>query len=1751
MASQLKILLWKNWLLWRRGWVGALSEVLIVVLFAGLMVFVDSLVKVTRKPDTSYLRQGDVYQLSPPLPFQSIPFPGDYIAFNQAFKELAKRTIVKDCFKEDEKNGFRGGSIALIPPGNPVNLQLESFFTGIGFKVRWFNDINTLQQEVVSSNYPSSKQDALCMGLIINDYRPAEAQFHYEMIYNLTGSFDYQRDLQDTRLPEKFLLTFQKENTDLFLQYLYTGSAVFQHMIDTLLIRASKGDQSLQVNAQVVKSPVSAYSQSNLFQITSGSISTYIIFPIVLIYLRFVYFLLLEKEKRIAQNLRNMGMTTIAYYFSWILIYSLILAVISIIWTLMVGLTMFKHSNQFLIFLLFFLTGFYLLSVGFCLSSMFTRAKPGVLTALILFFVLYAGNIGIQAIAEPTEADLTAFSISPFAGLEKASSIAILLEASGFGFGFVNFFEKINSYRFCTFVFLTLGESLLFFVLGAYLDQVFPTETGVKKHPLFFLGYSRNPKSTNKVSPAQPVQINDLVEKPDPAMQLQIEENKTVTIKSLKKVYPNGKMAVDNLSLEMYSDQIFALLGHNGAGKTTTISMLSGLIDKSSGQISILGLDSQDDADKIRHVMGVCPQVNPIYDNLTVSEHLKLYAVVKSSNSTLPSQEELDKILQDIDLYDKRDYYAGKLSGGQKRKLCVAMAFVGGSKVVILDEPTSGMDTYARRHLWEMLKNYKKGRVLVLTTHYMDEADYLGDRVGIMGEGKLITCGSGLFLKDKFGAGYDLTIVKTSPEVDSNQIVQHVQWVVPSAKLVGNISMEVKLQLPVKESPQFEALFQSLDSHKAELGIQTYGVSMTTLEEVFLKVALSKAEMEELQQKNKEITTPKYDCPYELEDIRIKNDAELFRMHFNALCKKRILYFKRDYKGLVCEIILPILVVIVGLLVTLVNFFKESPPMTFTTSALPQQQHCVYNPNGNFFKNRPPSERLTFEERPFGSIYDMDTYLMNNPDNSRFYSYYVDKFNPAANDYNYTIFLNTTNPYGINIAINMMNEEVLKGATANPNARLKAGVHPFRITSFWLSFENAFDGFIAVFLISLAFSFIPAGIITFIVYERENNVKHQQIVSGVSLMAYWISNYTVDYAKYLICGIFTCLAIKIFGINAFDSAQSYGVVWLLMFLYGPAMILSTYCISFLFKSPSSAQVFTFVYNYMTGFVLMMIVYILRLVDSTRDAMFYGIEYVLRCLPAFDFSFGLFSLPNDTVWFALFKLDKVPGPWGWYGALKEIIGLIAITLISIACIYLFENFRSGVEKKPKKAEVPKKPEEIPITSRKETVNDLVTYNNLPEPVVSLAISPDNDVQAEEDLVSTSDNFAVKVYKMSKIFNIVKGSLFSKKKLVSKKVAVNSISFGVKKGECFGLLGTNGAGKTTTFKILTGELTQTSGVAKINGKDLETDIHRIIHQIGYCPQFDALLANLTSREHLELYASIKGIPEEMRPQMIKDLLLRLGLTKFEHVQAGTYSGGNKRKLSVAIALLGNPPVVFLDEPSSGMDPEARRFMWSVVAGITAGKSTTSVVLTTHSMDEAEALSNKLAIMVEGQVKCIGSVQQLKNKYGQGMEIEAKIRQPEPTEMSSVSEIVGLPADPETEIDKDTALAALSKANLQDLYDSLKQGTGECALIATQLKNKGKIKSIHLVELIYLYKRSQKIMDSLKNLFGNVTLVESFQSFFRFKIENTVQLSKVFGFFEKNVSFGLTQRRQMGVLQYSVKQTTIEQIFIGFANQRAVEE
>jgi ATP-binding cassette, subfamily A (ABC1), member 3 len=208
------------------------------------------------------------------------------------------------------------------------------------------------------------------------------------------------------------------------------------------------------------------------------------------------------------------------------------------------------------------------------------------------------------------------------------------------------------------------------------------------------------------------------------------------------------------------------------------------------------------------------------------------------------------------------------------------------------------------------------------------------------------------------------------------------------------------------------------------------------------------------------------------------------------------------------------------------------------------------------------------------------------------------------------------------------------------------------------------------------------------------------------------------------------------------------------------------------------------------------------------------------------------------------------------------------------------------------------------------------------------------------------------------------------------------------ECFGLLGVNGAGKTSTFKMLTGDETISSGEAWVKGINIKTNMPEAHKEIGYCPQFDALLDDLTGRETLYIFALLRGVPRSHINTVTMQLASSLNFVKHLDKRTKQYSGGNKRKLSTALSLLGNPSVIYLDEPTTGMDPGAKRHLWNIICKVRdAG---ISIILTSHSMEECEALCTKLAIMVNGEFKCLGSTQHLKNKFSKGYILNIKLKQ-----------------------------------------------------------------------------------------------------------------------------------------------------------------
>jgi ATP-binding cassette, subfamily A (ABC1), member 3 len=249
--------------------------------------------------------------------------------------------------------------------------------------------------------------------------------------------------------------------------------------------------------------------------------------------------------------------------------------------------------------------------------------------------------------------------------------------------------------------------------------------------------------------------------------------------------------------------------------------------------------------------IGFCPQQNILYDSLTVRQHLKLIARIKGFKCKRKIDTEVKRICALIGLDSVNDVNkcASQLSGGMKRRLCVGMALVGESRVILLDEPTSGLDPYNRRCLWDIIRKCKSNRTIILTTHYMEEADALADRLVLLHHGKVKCCGTPLFLKETYGAGYRLILTKEEKEqrFDWSQFQRVWNEILSKCECNEKSSVQieshsfihneicVRFASPRVTMTQLSRVLEQVEERKSELAIRNYGISSSTVEDVFLK----------------------------------------------------------------------------------------------------------------------------------------------------------------------------------------------------------------------------------------------------------------------------------------------------------------------------------------------------------------------------------------------------------------------------------------------------------------------------------------------------------------------------------------------------------------------------------------------------------------------------------------------------------------------------------------------------------------------------------------------------------------------------------------------------------------------------------------------------------------------------------------------------------------------------------------------------
>mmetsp|Transcript_22435 Transcript_22435/g.36763 ORF Transcript_22435/g.36763 Transcript_22435/m.36763 type:complete len:908 (-) Transcript_22435:925-3648(-) len=902
----------------------------------------------------------------------------------------------------------------------------------------------------------------------------------------------------------------------------------------------------------------------------------------------------------------------------------------------------------------------------------------------------------------------------------------------------------------------------------------------------------------------------------------------------------------------------------------------------------------------IRADLGMCPQHNILWDYLTVKEHLYVYGRLKGVESCEDAASEL---IRDVGLTEKTNVISKNLSGGMKRKLNVAMALIGGPRVVFLDEPTSGMDPFSRRSTWDMLKRAKERRVLILTTHFMDEADQLGDRIGIMHKGEIVACGTSLFLKNRYGVGYSLTITKKEG-ADSKRIKELVNKSIPKSEILSNVAGEISFQLPKASSRNFADLFDEIDKNLETLGVDAYSISVTTLEEVFVRVGEgvnrtkhieAKVSSEEASLEKKQdhkvisMKTSNNNAIIDAKVIEVsKEEVPMGRM-FTALIMKRWLSSKRNINIWLWQLVYPTLIIIAGiglLRLGLDNFRRDislstdqynsplrvpvgsssfAPLISVDSSNLPllnvttpegdsltQTENCQFNPSNLVDSIVDMSRYLlctwtSFKETRYGAYVNLGSNIIGTLD-------------AEGRTRLRTIFHNTTGTYASVIYLNILNTATYRSTVEDNSVSMDATLSAWPRTREQEQLSTTFIALIA----AIGYAFMPASVARQIVQEREINSKHLQLLSGVPLSIYWATAFTWDVLNMLPSALLSVAWFSAYDIEDLTGEAGLALV-VAVILYCLSVVAFTYVISFSFSNEAVAQNVCLLFYILLGAVLLVLSIVLDIIPSTQDVND-DLKFIYRFFPSYclgEVIINLLTRSSIIIWGTpreVWDIEITGYPMIYmFVEVFAYLGVVALIEFVISSPYLYSWIFEDGKYQPTNSE-------SKIVERE-----------------------DDDVLAEKNRIKAGTKLGSN-YEKDAI--LLKGL----RKQYGPKVAVKDMWFGVPKGQCFGFLGTNGAGKTTTLKMVTGDVIPTAGTAELEGLNILTQQREVRKYIGYCPQFDALLPLMTARETLRMFAIFKGVVLSEVDAYVEKMIKILTLEDYADKPCQGYSGGNKRKLSV---------------------------------------------------------------------------------------------------------------------------------------------------------------------------------------------------------------------------------------------------------------
>ncbi|CAN7991068.1 unnamed protein product, partial [Ixodes pacificus] len=1067
--------------------------------------------------------------------------------------------------------------------------------------------------------------------------------------------------------------------------------------------------------------------------------------------------------------------------------------------------------------------------------------------------------------------------------------------------------------------------------------------------------------------------------------------------------------ALDGVDVELYEGQITVLLGHNGAGKSTLMSILTGTLGASGGMAIVCGYDVVRQTSSARKSIGFCQQKDVFFSDLTVWEHLVYFGKLKGLREGQVSDQAAET-LQAVELEEKGDTFPHELSGGMKRRLSIALAIVSNPKVVFLDEPTTGLDPENKRIVWDLLLRMRNKSTLLVSTHDMEEANNLADRIVVLADGRVLCNGSPTFLKRAYGVGYQLRIVKNPVRFNLARLMSAILEVAPKAEVEDRIQ-DVAISLNTLSHEGFATMFEKIEHDASVIGVDAIGVTVSTMAEVYIKINL---DWMPNQDKRDAVVLNAKDVAF-VGAMAGTHPHSCTRL--KALFTKRALCFSRSFVPFLSALVLPVSIFILLFGGNRKEVFTK--PFSESTTEVVLSLRDLYPEADTFAEHDSEARDFFLLYKPLLESEGAEVEVLKNATQHL--------LDVAKEDYvGYTqryllggVFRGHRlegwyNPFaGLSrmISLHLLDTAVLRLESGNQSAQIgttiSVNVDPLRSSLLSNRLRDLISsmGFILDILITLAqwaiygpllVGVLCASFALFPFVEKACRSRDLQLMTGISGPLYVLSNFLFDLAVYVVVFI---VLMACFAYRYRLHGESYVAVAAVVLMHSGMGILWPYAVANAAGSQAVAYAIIMVTFTVAGPILLgvqlfarffglgkaaawlfmalpptslvgAIIKVLKL-DLENKECLKGSRILVGNETLLDKNCQLEALRESGYGYAHCCKSRVnpagldllsPFSWDYGGIAFDMLAMLLEGTILFAFLSWMHSARFlprfGSDRKSGKQEW-----DSDVLEEKNRVERLCVSKKFKE--CALVV---NDVHKHYGTVH----------------------------------AVRGLSFVVAPKECFGLLGVNGAGKTTTFQVLTALEPITQGEGFMTDVRLSKNPRKWQSRIGYCLQSGGLLEKLDAYEHLRLFSHLRGVPKASVKKLVDSMVSIVDLEQHAKRRCGKYSGGNKRKLLLAIATIGLPRVVFLDEPSAGVDVVARRKIFTSLREIRSA-SQMSHILTSHSMDECELACDRIGIMVDGQLQCLGTLQHLKEKFGRGYTLMISLKDGQETDPAAVKSAV----------------------------------------------------------------------------------------------------------------------------------------------------